>query len=125
MGLFDAFFRDEKNVWPGPKLEHMAQFDMLMTNSFSTPQLIFKHSTRCSISRFVLNVFIASYGYSSQDFGAWYLDLLEYRHISNMIAQRLDVVHESPQLIIIKNGKKLESASHENINNLLLSEFLN
>ena len=125
MGLFDAFFRDEKNVWPGPKLEDMAQFDMLMTNSFSTPQLIFKHSTRCSISRFILNAFIANYGYSSQDFGAWYLDLLQYRHISNMIAQRLDVVHESPQLIITKNGKKVEIASHENINNLLLSEFLN
>ena len=125
MRLFDAFFRDEKNVWPGPKLEDMAQFDMLMTNSFSTPQLIFKHSTRCSISRFILNAFIANYGYSSQDFGAWYLDLIEYRHISNMIAQRLDVVHESPQLIIIKNGKTVEIASHENINNLLLSEFLN
>ena len=125
MGLFDAFTRDEKNVWPGLKLDDMAKFDMLMTNSFSTPQLIFKHSTRCSISRFVLNAFIANYGYSPQDFGAWYLDLLEYRHISNMIAQRLDVVHESPQLIVIKNGKTLESASHENINNLLLSEFLN
>ena len=125
MGLFDAFFRDEKNVWPGLKLEDMAQFDKLMTNSFSTPQLIFKHSTRCSISRFVLNAFIANYGYSSQDFGAWYLDLLEHRPISNMIALRLDVVHESPQLIIIKNEKTLKSASHENINNILLSEFLN
>jgi bacillithiol system protein YtxJ len=103
----------------------MAQFDLLMTNSFSTPQLIFKHSTRCSISRFVLNAFIANYGYSPQDFGAWYLDLLVYRSISDRIAQRLDVVHESPQLIVIKNGKTLESASHENINNLLLSEFLN
>ena len=125
MGLFDAFFRDEKNVWPGLKLENMAQFDMLMTNSFSMPQLIFKHSTRCSISRFVLNAFIANYGYSPQDFGAWYLDLLVYRSISDSIAQRREVVHESPQLIVIKNGKTLESASHENINNLLLSEFLN
>ena len=124
MGLFDAFFRDEKNVWPGPKLENMGQFDMLMTNSFSTPQLIFKHSTRCSISRFVLNAFIANYCYSTNDFEAWYLDLLAYQSISNVIAQRLDVVHESPQLIVIKNGKTLESASHENINNLLLSEFL-
>ena len=124
MGLFDAFFRDERNVWPGPKLENMEQFDMLMTNSFYSPQLIFKHSTRCSISCFVLNAFIANYGYSPQDFGAWYLDLLEYRPISNMIAQRLDVVHESPQLIIIKNGKAIENSSHENINNLLLSEYL-
>ena len=124
MGLFDAFFRDEKNVWLGPKLEDMAQLDILMTNSFSTPQLIFKHSTRCSISRFVLNTFIANYGYSSQDFGAWYLDLLAYRSISNVIAQRLDVLHESPQLIIIKNGKTLESASHENINNLYLTKYL-
>ena len=124
MGLFDAFTRDEKNVWPGLKLDDMAKFDMLMTNSFSTPQLIFKHSTRCSISRFVLNAFIANYGYSPQDFGAWYLDLLVYRSISNRIAQRLDVVHESPQLIVIKNGKTLESASHENINNLYLTKYL-
>ena len=124
MGLFDAFIRDDKNVWPGPKLEDMAKFNMLMTNSFSTPQLIFKHSTRCSISRFVLNTFIANYGYSSQDFGAWYLDLLAYRSISNVIAQRLDVLHESPQLIIIKNGKTLESATHENINNLYLTKYL-
>ena len=124
MGLFDAFTRDEKNVWPGLKLDDMAKFDMLMTNSFSTPQLIFKHSTRCSISRFVLNTFIANYGYSPQDFGAWYLDLLAYRSISNVIAQRLDVLHESPQLIIIKNGKTLESASHENINNLYLTKYL-
>tara|TARA_B100001059_G_scaffold76977_1_gene74614 strand:+ start:1441 stop:1815 length:375 start_codon:yes stop_codon:yes gene_type:complete len=124
MGLFDAFTRDEKNVWPGLKLDDMAKFDMLMTNSFSTPQLIFKHSTRCSISRFVLNTFIANYGYSPQDFGAWYLDLLSYRPISNVIVQRLDVLHESPQLIIIKNGKTLESASHENINNLYLTKYL-
>ncbi|MBB68743.1 MAG: cytosolic protein, partial [Flavobacteriaceae bacterium] len=85
MGLFDTFFRDEKNVWPGPKLEDIKQFDILMINSFSTPQLIFKHSTRCSISRFVLNAFIANYCYSTNDFKAWYLDLLAYRSISNVI----------------------------------------
>ena len=124
MRLFDALDRDEKNAWPGPKLEDIKQFDMLMINSFYTPQLIFKHSTRCNVSCFVLDEFIANYCYSSNDFGAWYLDLLAYRPISNVIAKRLNVVHESPQLIIIKCGKTIESASHENIKNLLLSEYL-
>ena len=125
MGLFDAFTRDEKNVWPGLKLDDMAKFDMLMTNSFSTPQLIFKHSTRCNISRIVLDIFVSNYTFSSQNFGAWYLDLLVYRKISDTIAETLQVVHQSPQLIIIKNGIAIKSASHESVNDILLSNYLN
>ena len=53
-----------------------------------------------------------------------YLDLLNHRDISGAIAERLGVVHQSPQLIVIKNGKAIAHASHEGINELQLSQFI-
>ena len=103
----------------------MAQLEELIESSFSIPQLVFKHSTRCSISRYVLSDFISGYSFSAQDFGAWYLDLLNFRSISNAVANRLEVTHQSPQLLVIKNGKVVAHSSHEQINSLALSGFLN
>lgn len=125
MGLFDAFVNDKSNLWPGQILETMDEFETILKASFSIPQLIFKHSTRCNISHIVKNDFISNYGFSSDDFGLWHLDLLVHRTVSNAISQQLGVVHQSPQLIVIKNGKALKSASHENIRDVLLSKFLN
>lgn len=125
MGLFDGFLKNKTMDWPGSNLETMAQFEALMATSFTVPQLIFKHSTRCSISRFVLNEFMSTYSFSEQDFGAWYLDLLSYRAISNAIAQQLEVTHQSPQLLVIKNGKAIAHAAHENVNKLLLTDYVN
>mgnify|MGYP000553962092 FL=1 len=126
MGIFDSFFKSDTkdSNWPGQQLESEEQLDALISTSFKTPQLIFKHSTRCSISRFVLADFIAHFSYSENEFGAHYLDLLNQRAISNAIAERFEVQHHSPQLIIIKNGKAVASASHEGINDLQLSDFL-
>ncbi len=125
MGLFNTFFKNNNNLWRGNALESINQLEDLMNASFSTPQLIFKHSTRCNISRIVLDIFVSNYTFSSQNFGAWYLDLLVYRKISDTIAETLQVVHQSPQLIIIKNGIAIKSASHESVNDILLSNYLN
>ena len=124
MGLFDSFLSNNSNNWPGPKLENIDQINTIAEASFLKPQLIFKHSTRCSVSRFVLNDFTSSYGFSEVDFTAYFLDLLRYREISNAIANRFDVVHQSPQLLIIKDGKAIAHASHENVNKIILTEFL-
>jgi bacillithiol system protein YtxJ len=124
MGLFDSFLSNNSNNWPGPKLENIDQLKTLVESSFLTPQLIFKHSTRCSVSRFVLNEFKSSYGFSEVDFTAYFLDLLSYREISNAVANQFDVVHQSPQLLVIKNGKAVAHASHENVNKIKLTEFL-
>ncbi|MGB1370285.1 MAG: bacillithiol system redox-active protein YtxJ [Flavobacteriaceae bacterium] len=125
MGLFDSFLSNNSNNWPGPKLEDIDQLNTIAEASFLKPQLIFKHSTRCSVSRFVLNDFTSSYGFSEVDFTAYFLDLLRYREISNAIANQFDVVHQSPQLLIIKDGKAIAHASHENVNKIKLTEFLN
>ena len=125
MGLFDSFLSNNSNDWPGPKLENIDQLNTIIEDSFLTPQLIFKHSTSCSVSRFVLNEFKSSYGFSEVDFTAYFLDLLRYREISNAIANQFDVVHQSPQLLVIKNGKVVAHASHENVNKITLTDFLN
>ena len=126
MGFFDSLFKSEakKSNWSGQTLESEDQLDVIISTSFKTPQIIFKHSTRCSISRFVLNDFTTHFSYSADDFGAYYLDLLNYRSISNIIAERFEVQHQSPQLIVIKDGKAVAHASHEGINELQLSMFL-
>ena len=125
MGLFDSFLSNNSNNWPGPKLEKIDQLNTIAEASFLKPQLIFKHSTRCSVSRFVLNEFKSGYSFSEVDFTAYFLDLLSYREISNAVAHQFDVVHQSPQLLIIKNGKAVAHASHENVNKIKLTEFLN
>ncbi|MDB4180782.1 bacillithiol system redox-active protein YtxJ [Flavobacteriaceae bacterium] len=126
MGIFDSLFKSEtKNFnWPGKHLESLSQLEAIETASFSVPQIIFKHSTRCSISRFVLSDFMNHYTYESEELGAHYLDLLNHRDISSAIADRFNVVHQSPQLIIIKDGKAIAHASHEGINELQLSKYL-
>jgi len=125
MGLFDSFLSNNSNNWPGPKLENINQLNTIIEASFLKPQLIFKHSTRCSVSRFVLNEFKSGYGFSEVDFTAYFLDLLIYREISNAVAHQFDLVHQSPQLLIIKNGKAVAHASHENVNKIILTRFLN
>ena len=125
MGLFDSFLSNNSNNWPGPKLEDIDQLNTIVEASFLKPQLIFKHSTRCSVSRFVLNEFKSGYSFSEVDFTAYFLDLLSYREISNAIANQFNVVHQSPQLLIIKDGKAIAHASHENVNKIKLTEFLN
>jgi bacillithiol system protein YtxJ len=125
MGLFDSFLNNNSNDWPGPTLENDEQLSALVEASFSLPQLIFKHSTRCSVSHFVLREFKSNYGFSESDYTAYFLDLLTFRSISNAIASQFDVVHQSPQLLVIKNGKVVAHASHENINKIGLIDYIN
>ena len=125
MGIFDSMFKpDSKPLWPGTSIQSKADLDGLIADSFTRPQLIFKHSTRCSISRYMLKDFIAHFTYSSNEFSAYYLDLLNYREISNQIADQFEVIHQSPQILLIKNGKAVSNASHEGINELQLSRYL-
>ena len=125
MGIFDSMFKpDSKPLWPGVTIQSKADLEGLLKKSFIRPQLIFKHSTRCSISRYVLSDFIAHYTFSSDELESHYLDLLNYREISNQIADQLEVIHQSPQILLIKNGKAVVYASHEGITELQLSIYL-
>lgn len=97
-------------------LTDLGQLNELIELSHQQTVLIFKHSTRCSISRFVLKNFENEYDFSEEELQSYFLDLLEYRNISNEIANRFEVMHQSPQILLIKDGKCIYHESHDRIN---------
>ena len=95
-------------------LTDIATIDQIIKDSFDKPQVIFKHSTRCSISSMALNRLEREEAPANANF--YYLDLLSYRNISNAIANQFNVYHESPQILIIRNGECTYDESHQGIN---------
>ena len=89
------------------------QLDDIIAASYQKPIAIYKHSTRCSVSVMVKRGLEMDWNLDT--IPAYYLDLLSYRPISNRIAQLFGIEHESPQLILVKDGKAVYHASHESI----------
>lgn len=83
--------------------------------------LLFKHSTRCSISSMALNRLETKWS-DNEQIPAYYLDLLNHRDISNEIANLYSVEHASPQVLVIKDGKCIYHNSHNGINALEILE---
>ncbi len=91
-----------------------AQLSTIKELSKQKPQVIFKHSTRCNISSMVKSRLERSYNTTANaDF--YFLDLIQYRHLSNKIAEDFSVYHESPQILLIKNGDCVYDESHNGI----------
>jgi len=89
------------------------QLKQIISKSQLRPQVIFKHSTRCSISSVALQRLQKVSQPSNIDF--YFLDHLSYRSLSNKIAQTFDVPHESPQVLLIKDGQCVYEESHMGI----------
>mgnify|MGYP003348196135 CR=1 FL=1 len=94
-------------------LTNMVQLDDIIIRSKETSQVIFKHSTRCSIS--VMAKDRLERAAFPTDLPFHYLDLLNHRDISNKIAETFSVAHESPQILIIKKGECVYDESHNGI----------
>lgn len=87
--------------------------DAITEASYHRPQLLFKHSTRCGISagaKMRLDRGVEALG---EEFDLYYLDLLSFREVSNGIADRFHVLHQSPQVIVVRNGKASYHMSHQ------------
>ncbi|MEY4986460.1 MAG: hypothetical protein RL567_239 [Bacteroidota bacterium] len=91
-------------------LTTVAQLDEIVQLSETKPALIFKHSTRCSISSTALSRLERAW--DAAETPAFYLDLITYRPISGAIAEKFDVEHQSPQVLVIHQGKCTYSATH-------------
>lgn len=130
MSFLDKIFRssseENKNEEEAKffTLELIAQLDEIDAVSELKPIVIFKHSTRCSISRFVLKQFDVAYNYDEDKIDWYLLDLLNHRDISNEIAYRYNIQHQSPQIIVIKKGKEVYNASHDGIDVNDLKQFI-
>lgn len=102
-------------------LTNIEQLTEIDQQSFNKPQLIFKHSTRCGISSMVLSRLERSKAPDNVD--CYFLDLIRHRDISNTVAKEYDVYHESPQLLVIKNGECVYDESHYAISFEAIEEF--
>ena len=106
-------------------LEHESQLDLIVKSSFEIPQILFKHSTRCSISRMALSKTERNWNFAETQVQPYFLDLIAHRNISNKIAEQFQIEHQSPQMLLIKNGKCIFSSTHNDINPTDLNQFLN
>lgn len=94
-------------------LTDIGQLEDIKQLSFTQPVVLFKHSTRCSISTMVKSRLERMY--TPSDIRFYYLDLINHRDISNAIAATFEVRHESPQALLIKNGICIFNESHNGI----------
>lgn len=118
MGLFSS---TTDFAWT--HLESQDQLSDLIVSSNEKPVLFFKHSTRCSVSRMALSQFEQEWNAVS-DCNVVFLDLLQYRELSNAIVSLTGVQHESPQTILLKNGKVVAHASHYRIDASTIQKLL-
>jgi bacillithiol system protein YtxJ len=91
-----------------------SQLDLIKEKSVERPQVIFKHSTRCAVSGMAKSRLERSSDFPKADF--YFLDLIQHRHISDKIADDFSVYHESPQVLVIRNGECIYDESHSGIN---------
>jgi bacillithiol system protein YtxJ len=128
MGLFSKSKRpkEEKieNQVPWHILSDTSQLEEIKELSKSMPVAVFKHSTRCGISRMVLRQFESTYSLKDEQLKLYYLDLLTYRNISDEIGFTFQVLHQSPQLIVIKDGVAIAHAAHQDIQADSLETFI-
>lgn len=97
------------------QLSTIDQLDKIVERSKETPVLIFKHSTRCNISSMAKFRLEDDWDFPETQIEPYYLDLIAFRNISSEIANRFSVNHESPQVLLIRNGECTYDASHLDI----------
>ena len=133
MGIFGNMFGGTEGTEPKSKkksylnwlpLTSIEQLETIKNESNTGAVLIFKHSTRCGISKMVIKQFEKLFTEENQHLKVYYLDLLNYRDISNEIVVKFQVMHQSPQLIVVRNGSTVHHASHNDITQVNLTRFI-
>lgn len=118
MGYFDTLFGNSNDNRPPDFWKIIfseSDWEAAIKESFVRTVVVFKHSTRCFISKTVLKNFEKEISTTDRDISFYFLDLLAHRAISDKIAEEMNVPHQSPQIIVLRNGKAVNSASHQSI----------
>ncbi len=105
-------------------LKEKSQLEELVNKSKELPNgvLIFKHSTRCAISKMALSRFSRGWDVNQETLPVYYLDLIRFLEVSNKVSEQFGVQHESPQVLLIKDGKCVYTTSHNAISALDVQE---
>ncbi|MDF2720465.1 MAG: ral stress protein [Paenibacillus sp.] len=108
------------------QLESEKQWLNLLETSAESDVLVFKHSTSCPISAEAYEQFL-SYLHKDANPDVEYalVHVIEDRPVSNLIAQTLNVKHESPQVLFVRGRKAVWHTSHWRITASALREQLN
>ena len=130
MSFFNKMFGTEDSKKQETKgfqwkiLSSEADLQAAIAQSDSKNVVLFKHSTRCSISSMAKSRLERGWDISDEAADIYYLDLIQYRNVSNAIATNLGVQHQSPQVIVLRNGKAIYNASHSAIYAQSIKEHL-
>ena len=109
-----TFNKSSKMDWIN--LNSVEQLTEIDEKSKNKVQVLFKHSTRCSVSTFAKRILTSEYSEEVKlKADVYYLDLIAFRELSNIIASKYGVIHESPQILAIKDGKCIFNASHSDV----------
>ncbi|TXD49335.1 bacillithiol system redox-active protein YtxJ [Polaribacter sp. IC073] len=133
MGIFNNMFgnkteneskTEKKSFLNWLPLTSLEQLETIKEKSNTEAILIFKHSTRCGISSMVIKQFEKLFTEEHQNLKVYYLDLLNYRNVSDEVGAKFHVMHQSPQLIVVRNGVSVHDAAHNDITQTNLSRFI-
>lgn len=105
-------------------LADAGEVDAIADRSHEKPCVIFKHSTRCSISALARHRLDSQWDLEAELVTPYFLDIFAHRPVSNYVAERFDVFHESPQLLLIHQGECVYETSHLDITVSELKEQL-
>ncbi|KGL61021.1 MULTISPECIES: bacillithiol system redox-active protein YtxJ [unclassified Polaribacter] len=130
MGVFNSLFgskvpqKEKVSYLKWIPLSSLEQLDTIKKQSKTESILIFKHSTRCGISKMVIKQFEGLFQENHQYLKVYYLDLLNYRNVSDEVGYTFQVIHQSPQLLVIKNEVSVHAVSHNDITQINLTRFI-
>ncbi|NNE02193.1 MAG: bacillithiol system redox-active protein YtxJ [Eudoraea sp.] len=130
MGLFDLFnskkdsLGKEDNRLKWSHIHSIEQLNTLTDDSTGKPQVIFKHSTSCGISSMVLRSFEKQQVHIEGSVDFHFLNIQQNRALSNEIANRFGIRHESPQLLVIRNKTAVFNTSHSSISYASLEQYV-
>jgi bacillithiol system protein YtxJ len=114
-----------KNSIPLVDEMQLTEIDTISNKPHMNGVLIFKHSTRCGVSRQALNNLTREWSFKDEELPVYYLDLIKHRTLSNRIAEKYQIRHESPQLLFIKSGTCTGNASHSDASIKAIESWIN
>jgi bacillithiol system protein YtxJ len=130
MGFLKNIFGDktskevEETYLSWTPLISLEEINTIKEISINQSILIFKHSTRCGISRMIIKQFESLFNEENKQLKVYYLDLLNFREVSSKLSEVFQVIHQSPQLLVIKNGISVYNESHYEITKVNLSKYV-
>lgn len=109
---------------PLQSLSHVDELEAAIQESSERPVLLFKHSRTCGVSCEALDELRAHVESAPGCFTYKLITVQSHRDLSNRAATRLGVRHETPQAILLRNGRPVWSASHFRITKDRLDELV-